>query len=295
MFFMEIKKGKKQKTGEAELESAEGAITAVEPAAAAAGGSARVGMLSYKPVGALLASLSVLRYISAAARPVPLSQITRDLGLNPSTCLNILRTLAEQNYVILDPNSKLYSMGLGVLELVAGAVAQGGDMRAIRALTDLIASSEGVTVTLWKRVQRDRIMLVLESLPPGNMSIKMNVGQRLPLVIGAAGRLMAAYSSMTESEINEQFQAVRLERRQAFREFMKEVEEARDRQWAVDEGHFTQGAASVAVPVLDDKGEAVFAFTATMFTQQYSAERAEALAVELARPAALLASAMPFL
>lgn len=267
----------------------------IAPDTLSADAPTRPGMLSYKPVGALLAGLSVLRYMAAATTPLPLSRITRDLNLNPSTCLNILRTLANENYLIFDPQSKLYSMGLGVLELVSGALSAGGDMRAVRALTDLISRSEGVTVTLWRRVQRDRIMLVLESLPTNEMSIKMNVGQRLPLLIGAAGRLMAAFSSLSEEELNEQYRSIRLGHQQSFREFMDEVELARERGWATDDGHYTVGASSVAVPVLNDQGEAVYVFTATMFSAQFSAERAELLAAELARPAALLSASLPYM
>jgi len=255
---------------------------------------ARPGMLSYKPVGAILAGLSVLRYMAAASGPLPLSRITRDLDLNPSTCLNILRTLANENYLIFDPQSKLYAMGLGVLELVSGALAQGGDMRSVRAVTDMIATTEGVTVTLWRRVQRDRMMLVLESLPTG-MSIKMNVGQRLPLLVGAAGRLMAGFSALTEEELSEQYRSIRLGQSQSFREFMQEVETARERGWATDEGHYTVGASSVAVPVLNERNEAIYAFTATMFSAQYSLERAKQLANELQRPASLLSSALPYM
>lgn len=253
------------------------------------------GMLSYKPVGALLAGLTVLRYMAAATSPLPLSQITRDLKLNPSTCLNILRTLSQEGYLIFDPQSKLYAMGIGVLELIGGALARGGDMRAVRAVTDLLSSAEGVTVTLWRRVQRDRMMLVLESLPPGNMSIKMNVGQRLPLLVGAAGRLMAAHSNLSEAELNEQFQQIRRERSLSFRHFMIEARAAGERGWSLDEGNYAVGTTSIAVPVLNENGEAVFAVTATMFSAQFTPDRAEVLAAELARPASLLASALPYL
>lgn len=257
-------------------------------------GQTRPGMLSYKPVGAILAGLAVLRYMASASSPLPLSRITRDLGLNPSTCLNILRTLTNENYLIFDPQSKLYSMGLGVLELVGGALAHGGDMRAVRAATDLIANTEGVTVTLWRRIQRDRMILVLESLPMG-MSIKMNVGQRLPLLIGAAGRLMAAFSMLSREELGEQYRSIRLGDQQPFRDFMEEVDTARERGWATDDGHYTVGASSVAVPVLNEREEAIYAFTATMFSAQFSEDRARQLAEELARPAALLTSALPYM
>jgi len=186
-------------------------------------------------------------------------------------------------------------MGLGVLELLGGAVAGGRDLRALRTLTDAISATESVTVTLWRRVRRDRIMLVLESLPNDTISIKMNIGQRLPLLVGAAGRLMAAFSNLSEAELADQFRLVRLETPMEFSEFMTEVETARERQIAIDIGRYVRGAATIAVPVLDNQGDAPFAFSATMFAEQYSPERGAAIAEQLMRPAALLSSALPYI
>jgi DNA-binding IclR family transcriptional regulator len=251
--------------------------------------------LSYKPVGAIVAGLSVLRYLASTHSPVPLSRITKDLRLNPSTCLNILRTLIAEDYVVFDSRSKLYAMGLGVLELLGGAVAEGSDLRAVRALTDSISSAQSVTVTLWRRVRRDRIMLVLESLPAGTLSLKMNVGQRLPLLVGAAGRLMAAFSDLTEAELSEQYDSVRLARPMSFASFMAEVAAARDGRMALDIGRYVTGAATIAVPVLDHREHAAFVFSATMFAEQFTPERGAALANELQRPAKLLAAAVPYI
>ena len=44
-----------------------------------------------KVVGALASGLAVVRYLSIAATPVGVSRIARDLGLNSSTCFNLLR------------------------------------------------------------------------------------------------------------------------------------------------------------------------------------------------------------
>jgi DNA-binding IclR family transcriptional regulator len=250
---------------------------------------------AYKPVGAILAGLSVLRYLADISSPVSLTRITKDLKLNPSTCLNILRTLIAEDYVVFDATTKLYSMGLGVLELLGGAVAGGRDLRALRSLTDAISASESVTVTLWRRVRRDRIMLVLESLPNDTISIKMNIGQRLPLLVGAAGRLMAAFSDLSEAELADQFKLIRLESPMKFNEFMAEVKAAREKGIAIDIGHYVKGAATIAVPVLDNQGDAPFTFSATMFADQYTPERGAAIAEQLKRPAVLLASALPYI
>lgn len=255
----------------------------------------RPGMLSYKPVGALLAGLSVLRFLSAARSPLPLAQISRELKINPSTCLNILRTLTQEGYLTLDVHSKMYSMGLGLLELFDGVLAQCGDLRPIRSLTDEIAIKQGATITLWRRVSRDRKILVLESLPVGEMAIRMGVGQRLPLLIGATGKLWAANSDLSRKELSTQFRQLRLERRPRFDDFMAEADESLARGWSLDRGDYTAGATSISVPVPGSKGDQVFAFTATVFSQQFSDDRIESIVADLQRPAAALAAAVPYL
>lgn len=250
---------------------------------------------NFKPVGAVVAGLAVLRYLAASPTPTPLSRITRDVGLNPSTCLNILRTLTQENYVSFDPNSKLYAMGLGALELVSGVLAHGGDLSSVRMLMDDISREEGATVTLWRRISDRRIMLMLESLPAGNVSIKMNIGQRLPLLIGAAGRLMAGYTKMSDAELRQQFKSLRLDHPMTFKEFQSEVSEAVERGYAIDESHFFAGTSSVAVPVLNSNDEATFALTATVFAGRFSDSWAAHMAQRLTRPAELLATAQPYL
>ncbi len=254
-----------------------------------------VRMSSYKPVGALQAGIAVLRHLSAASGSQPLSRIARDVKLNPSTCLNILRTLVQEGYALFDPETKHYSIGVGVLELMSGALGHAGDMRDVRAAMEMISNIENVTITLWRRIRRDRKMLVMETLPPGNMSIKMKPGWRLPLLAGASGRVMAAYTRLSEEELSEQYQQVRMEKRPPFREFMQQAMTVRQTGYAVDNENYTIGATSVAVPVLDGQGEAALVLSATMFSAYFSPERAEILAQELRRPANLLTASMPYL
>jgi DNA-binding IclR family transcriptional regulator len=251
--------------------------------------------MTAKPVGAVLAGLTVLRHLAQAPAPLPLSRIARDLSLNPSTCLNILRTLAQENYVSIDPHAKLYSIGLGVLELASGALSRGGDLSGVRSLLDSISQAEGATITLWRRLSADRMLLVLESLPTANVGIKMTIGQRLPLMIGAAGRIMTGHAKLPEADMRRQFDQLRMDGPIGYAEFMAQAREAAARGWAIDDGNYSLGTASVAVPVLDRGGTAIFALSATVFSARFSLEWAERLAGLLAKPAALLASVQPYL
>lgn len=259
--------------------------------------SAKVGTTrspTYKPVGALVAGLSILRHLTRVRSPMPLSRIAKELKINPSTCLSLLRTLVQEDLVVFDPQTKLYSMGLGILELMGGALANGADLRAIRLHTDAIALEEQVTVTVWRRFSSTRMVLVMESLPNENTHIKMTVGQRLPSLLGAAGRVLTAFADRAEREIREQYRTLRQDRAVPFEQFMKEVRMTRERGWAVDPGSFTTGVSSIGVPVFDPSGEATFAIVATMFAARYSDEKAKQLALALKRPADLITQVLPY-
>ncbi|WP_448203804.1 IclR family transcriptional regulator [Azospirillum sp. sgz302134] len=248
-----------------------------------------------KSVGAVLNGIRILKFLSRAPAPVSLTHIVQELDMNTSTCFNILRTLAQEDYVRFDPVGKVYSIGLGVMELARGAATVASDVNVVRPIMERIAREHNVTVTLWRRISVDRMMLVLEALGAGNMRIKMSVGQRLPLLIGAAGRLMAAHAGLSRGALKAQFASIRWDHPLSFDAFLAEVEDAAGRGWALDNGNYALGTASVAVPILNEHGGPLMACTATMFINQYDPTRAERLAAELAEVSRALAPALPHL
>lgn len=252
-----------------------------------------------KPVGAVLNGLKILRFLSRTATPVSLTQIVQELEINTSTGFNILRTLVQEDYVRFDPQGKVYSIGLGVMELVRGAAAVAGDINAVRPIMDRIAREHNVTVTLWRRITTDRMVLVLEALGTGNMRIKMSVGQRLPLMIGAAGRVMVGRAGLSQDEMRRQFASLRWDHPLSFEEFMAQVDEATERGWGLDDENYALGTASIAVPVGGDRGGEgggpLMAVTATMFASQCSPERAARIAAALDEVTRALAPALPYL
>lgn len=64
-----------------------------------------------KLVGAVVSALDIMRFLAQADEPLRLAQISRSLGLNNSTCFNILRTLELEGIVEFDRLSKLYRAG----------------------------------------------------------------------------------------------------------------------------------------------------------------------------------------
>ena len=233
------------------------------PAAQARGKSA------YKEVGAVGSAIRILQYLAALGQPARLTQISRDLKLNTSTCLNILRTLAEFNFVQVDAASKSYTLGWGVPELARAAFTPNRITEHLRALMRDMAHRNRVTVTLWNKISDDHMQLMLQAESTAAMRLFFEVGQRLPVYVGAMGRIMAAYSELKPSELKRRFSKLRWQSPITFDEYMAGAEDARAKGWTADEGNFIAGTLTISVPIFDAAGEVTRVCSATTLMDAY--------------------------
>ena len=74
---------------------------------------------SEKTVGALVAGLKVLRYMSKVEEPVGVSRVARDLSISPSTCFSLLRTLVSEELLNFNIDCRLLGAWSGVRALKA--------------------------------------------------------------------------------------------------------------------------------------------------------------------------------
>ncbi len=211
----------------------------------------------------------ILRYLSALRKPARATQIARELSINTSTCFNILRTMVGEGVVEFNAQSKAYSLGLGIVKLVDTTLIEGQRMSAARSLMHDIAERFRVTTTLWRRIGPDRIVLAMVENSPSDFRIHMAEGQRLPMFIGAAGRLVAANSGLTKADIRSAFNSLRWDRALSFSAYWQQVREAGECGWAVDDGYYSQGIVAIAAPIFDAQNQLMFAISAVMFRGQY--------------------------
>jgi DNA-binding IclR family transcriptional regulator len=235
-----------------------------------------------KPVGAVLNALKILEYLGRQSAPVSVTAASRELETSPSTCFTILRTLSQRGYVRFDPRTKRYSLGDGIIDLANSATRRGHELIHARGELEAVANSHKISVTLWRPIPPDRRVLTFSATPIGDMSVYLRVGQRLPLLGGAVGRVMGAYAELTATELREQFAKIRWVQPVSFRQFMADAKQVREKGWATDCGDFFAGMASIAVPVLDSRGGLFMACTGTMFQHRYDAKNAKVIARSLA-------------
>jgi len=215
-------------------------------------------------------AVRILRYLTMKGAPERAADIARHLSINPSTCFNILRTLVAEDVVDFNPLSKTYTAGLGLARLVEQLVTQGQRVELASPLMHDLAATHGVTVTLWRRMGTDRIVLVKSESSPTEMHIDMPAGQRLPILMGASGRLFVSQMGIDDAALREVFEQIRWARPLSFETYLREVNRARRRGWAVDDSYFATGVLAVAAPVRDASGSIAFTVSAVMIRGQRS-------------------------
>lgn len=216
-----------------------------------------------KPVGAVSAALRILRCIGRHAESVRLAEIVREEAINPSTALNILRTLEHEGLVAFDVRTKRYALADGLAELAAPVLdRRDAGRRASRAMT-AAAQELGATIAMWRRVG-DEVELVRVGESSDAMRIAFTIGRRLPMFLGAMGRLVAARGDWSDAALRQGFDAVPWAQAPDYAAWRVQIDEARASQTGIDRGNVNAGILGVAVPVERD-GPLVHIIAAAFF------------------------------
>jgi len=228
-------------------------------------------------------AIRILRYLSRSGSPARAIQLARELGINNSTCFNILRTMAAEGVLEFNPQAKTYSIGLGLVKLVDSTLSDGKRISAAKPVLHEIAERFGVTATLWRRIFPDRIVLVGVEHSRSDLRIHMGEGQRLPMLMGATGRLIAANGEMSRAEAERAFVGLRWARPLTFEAYWRGVRQAEKQGWAVDDGYFSQGILAVAAPVFNHDDKVEYSISAVMFRGQRNEAGVNVLGAQLLR------------
>ena len=215
-----------------------------------------------KPVGAVTAALQILRVLGRHDS-LRLSEIVGAETINPSTALNILRTLEHEGLVSFDRRTKRYTLAEGLADLAAPLLdRRDAGRRAAQAMA-AAAQELGATIGLWRRVG-DELELVRVAESSEAMRIAFTIGRRLPMFIGAMGRLVAARGVWSECALADGFAAVPWANTPDYAGWRSEINAARIDESAIDRGCVNNGILGVAVPVERD-GPLIHVVAAALF------------------------------
>jgi len=244
-----------------------------------------------KFVGAVENAVSILRFLAHAHAPAGVAHIARETKINLSTTFNILRTLTKEGLASFDARSKEYRLGMGILEISMPLIGL-NQVDIIRPSLEELSLKHRALIGLWKITPQDRIVLV-DRLVKGNVvHVDMMLGARLPTLVGAVGRCIAANRDLPKTELRRKFKELRWENAPSFEVYAQEVAQARRSGFAFDRGNLFRGLDIAASLILDHGGQARFGVSGIAVAGQVSESELESLGRELEHATSKIAKAL---
>ena len=207
-----------------------------------------------RAVPAVTRAAAILRLLGRARAPMGVKAISQELGLIPSTALHILRALVVEELVKVDPLTKHYSLGAGVLSLARTALRSNDFPTLVQPGLDALSRRYGVTAIGLELPNLQHMIGVALSRTEAPMRLHVDVGSRFPALISATGRCLAAFTDYPKAEIEKRFRALRWNNAPSYEAWSKEVETARRQGFSIARGNYIAGVTIVAVPVPNARG-----------------------------------------
>ena len=113
-----------------------------------------------RPVPAVTRSIAILRLLGEHKQPLTLKTVAEALHLVPSTCLHILRVLVAEDLVTLDPGTKRYALGTGMISLARSVLEGGGFTQLVQPVLDRLAAQFSVTAMGVEITARQTVMVL---------------------------------------------------------------------------------------------------------------------------------------
>ncbi len=191
----------------------------------------------------------MLRLLANSDVPLGVHDLARALQLVPSTCLHLLRALAGEGLIAMDPVTKKYSAAAGLVALARTALRHNPFPKLVQADLVEISNLYGATAIAVEASGLDHMVVVALARGPSPLQLHVEVGSRFPALISATGRCIAAFGNYSQKDVEARFNDLHWDVQPSFSEWQAEVELTRKVGFAVDDSQYIRGVSIVAAPV----------------------------------------------
>jgi IclR family transcriptional regulator, KDG regulon repressor len=193
----------------------------------------------------------ILDTLSNSPRGLGVTDLSKQLKIGKSTVLGITTALEELGVLVRDPVQKKYNVGYTLLELGRKANAKMEFKEIARRPMENLMAKVGETVFLGV-LNGDHVTIVDVVESPNEIKITSPPGTRLPLLVGATGRVLLA--QLDREKAQQIVQKMGLKRYTSKsvvdpKQFLKEVGKAREKGYAIDREEYVLGVRAVAAPI----------------------------------------------
>src|SRR5512136_750261 len=199
--------------------------------------------------------LFLLEVVQEAERPLALHDLWLKLRWDKATVHRLLVTLERRGYLLRDPATRQYTLGLKIAGLYASLTRNFDLQKLTRPHLERIARETTETAHLAIPVGGD-IVFIDRVGSRESLSVTTRIGAREPMYCTALGKAILAYVDATEVKDIVQPPLKRYTRRTAttLTELRRILRLVAGNGYAVDDGEYVDGIRCVAAPILNDLG-----------------------------------------
>lgn len=184
-----------------------------------------------------------------------LAEISRAIGLSPSTTLRIIGTLERGDYLYRDHKNLKYYLGFKLAKIGHAAFTNMDVVQVGHSYLEDMVQKFGESTGIYLRQGKRRVCV---DRVDGTRSLRsiVQVGNSAQLTRGASGRVLLA--GLDDETIREMIQD---EEDASF--IMEQIRQTRADGYAISYGEREEGVVSIAAPILNSFGEVVAALFIT--------------------------------
>lgn len=202
-------------------------------------------------------TLAVMRGLGACgARGIALADLTQAVGLAEQTVLEVLEPLVEQGMVetfCLDVPR--WRMTMQVLELAGPLLAETDLTSQLMPIMERLAEETGETLSLFRRTGDQHVLIAVQ---PSRQPVRyvLDVGQRFPLYLGAAGKAELAFVADSERErlLQQAESSDSTMNAAALRRLRQQLDKVVAQGYATSASERVEGATAAAAPIFSSTG-----------------------------------------
>jgi IclR family acetate operon transcriptional repressor len=183
----------------------------------------------------------VLRSLGTSGEGSTVAELSTVTDLDRAVLYRLLETLMDQGFVVRDPDTRKFHLGVALVELGARA-GRSLEVRRL-ALPGMRMLMEQVREAVCLAVRDRHDVVVVDRVEPPGLFVRVgyHVGFRHSLAVGAHGRALLAFLDADDRSLP-------VDRHPAL---LAELEASRHRGFAVSTDELERGASGVAAPILD--------------------------------------------
>lgn len=237
-----------------------------------------VNQINKEKIKSINKALDVLEFLSANDGEIGIVEISKQLNMGLSTVHRILATLKSRNYIIQNPKTAKYRLGIKLFELGCEVQSTKNLIKMVRPYLRELSRITNETANL--AILEDKEVIYLDTIESSEtLRTEIRQGTRTPAHCTALGKCLLAF--LTDSDFeqlyrrDEQITSLTPQSISSWSELKRELNKVKEQGYALDLEEYKIGIHCVGVPIFNGKGEAIAAISITGPASRFTGEKME--------------------